>query len=65
MTLSSTIKTLIGGTWSLSSPAEASFGGGGSPLMVLAECCCEVLFFLTDLPARGELALFGGVMLGR
>lgn len=65
MTLSSTIKTLIGGTCPSSNPVGVSFGGGGSPLIDLADRCCDVLFFLVDRPGCGELVLFGGVMLGR
>ena len=70
MGLSSTINTLMGGTFPSSRPACCSFGGGGgSPLMVFVLVACDwplgpCFFFLVERPGSGELVLLGGVMLG-
>jgi hypothetical protein len=67
MTLSSTIRTLIGGTVPSSRPAEAGFaGGGGSPFTgFVAETGVGFFFvFFGFWPGRGEEERFGGVIEG-
>jgi len=67
MTLSSTIKTLIGGTVPSSRPAEAGFGGGGGSTFTGLGVETGVTFFLVFLdfwPGRGDEERFGGVSEG-
>lgn len=68
MTLSSTMRTLMGGTVPSRSPADAGFGGGaGSPFAdrVVAVAAAGLLGFLDRRglcwPGWGDDARFGGV----
>ena len=63
MTLSSTIRTLMGGTVPSRRPAEAGFGGG-SGIAVDVGIGVFLVFLLVFWPGRGDEERFGGVSEG-